>query len=280
MQGIQTIYTMSKTVFITGASSGIGRAAAEYFAQQGWNVAATMRNPSKETALNQLPKVRLYTLDVTDNATIDAALAAARQDFGRIDVVVNNAGYGVDGVFEAMSDDVIFRQFNTNVFGLMRVTRAVIPIMREQRGGTIVQISSMGGQLAFPLYSIYHGTKWAVEGFSESLHYELEPFGIKVRIVEPGPIKTDFYDRSREFIQPENTTVYNQFIQKVDKMSQASGAKAKGPEVVAPVIFRAATAKGSRLRYAVGPPGPLLLTLRKLLPVSWFIRMIKQTFQI
>ncbi len=181
---------MSKTVFITGASSGIGRAAAEYFAQQGWNVAATMRNPDKETELNQLPKVRLYTLDVTDTATIDAALAAARQDFGRIDVVVNNAGYGVDGVFEAMSDDVIFRQFNTNVFGLMRVTRAVIPIMREQRGGTIVQISSMGGQVAFPLYSIYHGTKWAVEGFSESLHWN--PSASRCALWSQGPSRRIF----------------------------------------------------------------------------------------
>ncbi len=271
---------MSKTVLITGASSGIGRATAVYFAQQGWQVAATMRDPAKENELNQLPNVRLYALDVTDQGSIEKTLTAAKQDFGQLDVVVNNAGYGVDGVFEAMSDDVIRRQFDTNVFGLMRVTREAIRIMRLQGGGTIIQITSVGGRVTFPLYSIYHGTKWAVEGFSESLQYELQPLGIQVRIVEPGPIKTDFYNRSREFVKPDNTDAYSQFIQRVEKVSQEFGANAKGPIIVAKTIFKAANARNKRLRYVVGSPAPILVMVRKLLPLSWFMAIVRSTYKI
>ncbi|GEM_PF-3992706 len=149
----------SRSVLITGTSSGIGRAAVKHFSRVGWRVAATMRTPEKERELSQLPGVKLYRLDVTDVTSIEDALAAAKQDFGRLDVLVNNAGYGVDGVFEAMSDDTIRQQFETNVFGLMRTTRAVVPLMRAQGGGCIVQVASMGGRLAFPLFSIYRGAR-------------------------------------------------------------------------------------------------------------------------
>ena len=149
---------MKKSVLITGTSSGIGLAAVHAFSQDGWQVAATMRDPAKGQALAQLPNVKVLALDVTQPDTIHTALTAAQQEFGRLDVVVNNAGYGLDGVFEAMDDAVIQQQFDTNVFGLMRVTREAIKIMRPQGGGTIVQVASMGGRLAFPLYSIYHAT--------------------------------------------------------------------------------------------------------------------------
>ncbi|MFN7118617.1 MAG: SDR family oxidoreductase [Saprospiraceae bacterium] len=271
---------MSQTVLITGASSGIGKAAAQYFAQQGWNVAATMRTPAKETELNNLPNVKLYALDVTKTETIQAALQAAQQDFGKLDVVVNNAGYGVDGVFEAMSDDVIERQFDTNVFGLMRVTREAIKMMRAQGGGTIVQIASMGGRLALPLYSIYHGTKWAVEGFTESLQFEVAPFNIKLKLVEPGPIQTDFYDRSREFVKPTDTNVYDNFIKKVEQVSMETGAKGEPPLAVAKTIYKAATDTGNRLRYSVGAPGPMLLRLRKALPDSLWFKIVKSSYKI
>lgn len=271
---------MNKTVFITGASSGIGKAAAQYFAEQGWKVAATMRNPEKEKELNQIANIHLYALDVTKTDTIQAALQAVIQDFGKLDVLVNNAGYGVDGVFEAMSDDVIERQFDTNVFGLMRVTREAIKIMRAQGGGTIIQIASMGGRLAFPLYSIYHGTKWAVEGFSESLHYELQPHHIKVRIVEPGAIKTEFYGRSREFIKPTDTNQYDDFIKKVEQVSMEAGAKGESPALVAKTIYQAATDTGNQLRYPVGAPAPLLLRLRKALPDSWWFKVVRSSYKV
>ncbi len=269
-----------KTVVITGASSGIGKAAAQVFAKAGWNVAATMRNPAKETELQQLKNVRLYSLDVTDVASIGAALQAVQRDYGRIDVVVNNAGYGVDGVFEAMTDEVIEKQFDTNVFGLMRVTREAIKIMRAQKGGTIIQIASMGGRLTFPLFSIYHGTKWAVEGFTESLQYEVAAMGIKVRIVEPGAIKTEFYGRSRQFIKPDYTTDYDSFVNKSEKISVDAGSKGEDPKVVAETILKAANATGNRLRYAVGSPAPLLLLLRKLLPDSLFFGIVRATYKI
>ena len=271
---------MNNTILITGASSGIGKAAARYFAQQGWQVAATMRNPDKEQELRSVPNVRLYALDVTKPDSVNTAVAQVMADFGHLDVLVNNAGYGVDGVFEAMTDDVIERQFDTNVFGLMRMTRAVIPHFRERGRGTIIQIASMGGRITFPLFSIYHGTKWAVEGFSESLHYELQPLGIKVRIVEPGAIKTDFYDRNREFVRPTNTNAYDEIFAKAEKVSQDTGAKGESPEVVAKAIFKAAMDGGSQLRYPVGSPAPMLLRLRKLLPESVFFGIVRRSYKL
>jgi NAD(P)-dependent dehydrogenase (short-subunit alcohol dehydrogenase family) len=269
-----------KTALITGTSSGIGRAAAQYFAQKGWNVVATMRSPEKETELGKFPNVRLVRLDVTDTASITAAFDEAEKAFQQVDVVVNNAGFGVDGVFEAMSDDVIQRQFDTNVFGLMRVTREAIRRMRPRKGGTIVQIASMGGRITFPLYSIYHASKWAVEGFSESLHYELRPFGVKIRIVEPGAIKTEFYGKGREFVKPIYTTDYDSIIEKCEQVSMDAGDKGAKPEEVAATIFRAANAGGWKLRFPVAAPAPMLLTLRKLLPESWFFGIVRSSYKI
>lgn len=271
---------MKKTVLITGTSSGIGQAAALTFARQGWNVAATMRNPAKDTALQGIDGIRCYALDVTSASSVDAAFAQVIQDFKRIDVVVNNAGYGVDGAFEGMDDAVIAQQFNTNVFGLMRVTRAAITHMREQGGGTIVQIASMGGRLAFPLFSIYHGTKWAVEGFTESLMYELAPHNIHVKIVEPGPIKTEFYGSSRHFVKPTHTNAYDSFIANGEKVATDTGAKAIGPEKVAETILKAANSKRRRLRWSVGQPGPLLLWLRKRIPETWFFGIVRMSYKI
>lgn len=273
--------TMStKTVLITGASSGIGKAAARHFSAQGWNVAATMRSPEKETELTALPRVKVYRLDVTDEAGIAAAFDAAERDFGGIDVVVNNAGYGVDGVFEAMSDAVIEAQFNTNVFGLMRVTREAIRRMRPRRSGVIIQISSVGGRITFPLYSIYHGTKWAVEGFTESLHYELRSFGIKLRLVEPGAIKTDFYGRSRQLVKPDFTQEYDAIVEKCEKLSMETGERGASAERVAQTIFSAATHSGWKLRFPVAYPANVLLPLRRLLPNGWFFALVRSSYKI
>ena len=271
---------MKKTVLITGTSSGIGQAAVLAFAQQGWQVAATMRSPQKDKTFQGKAGIKCYALDVTSAESIDAAFAAVVKDHGRIDVVVNNAGYGVDGAFEGMSDAVIEKQFNTNVFGLMRVTRAAITHMREQGGGTIIQIASMGGRITFPMFSIYHGTKWAVEGFSESLMYELEPHNIRMKIIEPGPIKTEFYGSSREFVKPTHTQAYDSFIANAEKVAKDSTAKAVGPDKVALTILKAANSTNRRLRYCVGQPGPLLLWLRKRLPESWFFGLVRMTYKL
>jgi short-subunit dehydrogenase len=162
----------------------------------------------------------------------------------------------------------------------MRVTRAAIPIMREQGGGHIVQIASIGGRITFPLFSIYHGTKWAVEGFSESLQYELRQFNIHIKIVEPGPIQTEFYGRSRVFVKPDNTTIYDEIIAKAEKTTGGTVKSAAGPDKVAKTIMRAANHKGSRMRFSVGQPGPLLLFLRKQLPQTWFFRIVRMTYKL
>ncbi len=259
---------MKKTVLITGASSGIGEASARYFAERGWNVAATMRSPERSALAGE--HVACIALDVTDAASIDVAVAQTLERFGRIDALVNNAGYAVVGPFEAASDAQVRREFDTNVLGLMRVTRAVLPLFREQRGGTIVNISSIGGRLTFPLYSVYHATKFAVEGFSESLRYELEPFGVRVRIVEPGAIKTDFYDRSMDVVTSEP---YESLMARAMPELNRAGAAGASPQAVAATIFRAATDRGGRLRYPVNAG---LLALRAMLPYGLYHALIKR----
>jgi NAD(P)-dependent dehydrogenase (short-subunit alcohol dehydrogenase family) len=266
--------TETKTVLITGASTGIGKVTAELFAARGWNVAATMRTPEKSRALHrdggpgvdgtEHGAIRLFALDVTDAASIARAIEETLGTFGRIDAVVNNAGYGLVGPFEAIDETKIRRQFDTNVFGLMAVTRAVLPHMRERKSGTIITVSSVGGRLTFPLYSVYHATKWAVNGFSEALTYELKEHGIRVKIIEPGPIKTDFYDRSQDVARKQGLTAYNRFVASVFPRLQSYGATAPGPECAAESIWKAATDGTNKLRYK--PNGVALMAMRRLLP--------------
>ncbi len=268
---------MKKTVLITGASSGIGKSTARYFAAKGWNVAATMRTPEKESELGFIDGVKLFQLDVTKPDSIHQAIGDAIEVFGSIDVVVNNAGYGGVGVFEAASPEQIQRQFNTNVFGVMNVIREVLPYFRERRRGTIVNVTSVGGLITFPVYSVYHATKWAVEGFAEALQYELRQFNIRIKNIEPGAIKTDFYDRSQDLFKKDGLTAYDAYAQVAVANTQKAGEAAPGPEVVAKKIFQAANSRSYRLRYAAGPQAPALLVLRRLLPLCWFrgiVRMV------
>jgi NAD(P)-dependent dehydrogenase (short-subunit alcohol dehydrogenase family) len=271
---------MKKTVLITGSSSGIGRAAVIYFATKSWNVAATMRDPSGETELAKMNGIRLYSLDVTDAVSVSEAFGQVIRDFGTIDVVVNNAGYGADGVFEAMDDEFIRRQLETNVMGLMRVTREAMKHMRPNRSGAIVQIASVGGRVAFPLFSIYHASKWAVEGFSESLQFEAEQFNIRVKIIEPGAIKTEFYGRSRAFVKPSFTEDYNAFTAKVEKLNKRAGEKGAPAEAVAETIFKAATDQSRKLRYPVAYPANILLPMKRLLPASWYYAFVRKNYGI
>jgi NAD(P)-dependent dehydrogenase (short-subunit alcohol dehydrogenase family) len=266
---------MKKTILITGTSSGIGRATVKLFSERGWNVAATMRTPEKETELQKLKGVKLYALDVQKPDSIDAALNAAIKDFGSIDVIVNNAGYGAVGAFEAASDEQIRRQFDTNVFGVMNVIRGILPYFRGRKAGTIINVTSMGGHLTFPLYSIYHATKWAVEGFSESLHFELRPFNIRIKNITPGPIKTDFYDRSQDLFHKEGLTAYDNYVNATMKNSNEFGKNAPGPEVVAKTIWKAANSSSSRLRYASDFLGKFTLFSRKALPLNWYFAVIR-----
>lgn len=263
---------MAKTVLITGSSSGIGKATVEYFQKQGWNVAATMRSPEK-AVWNNVPNLAAIRLDVTDESSIKNAIDETVQKFGTIDAVVNNAGYGLVGAFEASTNEQIEKQFQTNVFGLMNVCREILPYFRERKSGVIINVASMGGRITFPLYSLYHATKWAVEGFSESLQYEVAQFGIRIKIIEPGPIKTDFYDRSQDLTRKNGLTAYDAFINKAMPNMQKAGENAPPPEAVAKVIFQAATDNSSKMRYPVNSAGILLM--RKLLPDSAFFGVVR-----
>lgn len=253
-----------KTILITGASTGIGRATVEHFHKLGWNVVATMRTPDRADLGVDVQKLRL---DVTDPESIRQAL----EQVPKLDVLVNNAGYGLVGPFECSTRDQVKKQFDTNVFGLMDVTRAALPKLREAQG-VIINISSVGGRLTFPLYSLYHSTKWAVEGFTESLHYELKPLKVRVKLVEPGPIKTDFYDRSPEVTQDPNVTAYDGYVKRVLPQLQGSGQKAPGPDAVARAIERAATDGSWKLRYPVN--AATLLWLRRLIPEDLFVAIV------
>ena len=240
-----------KTILITGASSGIGLASAQRFQAEGWNVAATMRNPAHPTPLQGLANLALLRMDVTERASIDAAVAATIEQFGGLDVLLNNAGYGLAGPLEALTPEQLERQFATNVYGPIYTTQACLPHFRAQGEGVIINVTSIGGRLVFPYFTAYHGTKFALEGLSESLAFELAPLGIRVKLVEPGGVKTDFAGRSLDRAQHE---AYADSMKRVFA-AFADPERAQNysePTATAAVIFQAATDGTAQLRYLAG----------------------------
>ncbi|KZK88377.1 Serine 3-dehydrogenase [Pseudovibrio sp. Ad46] len=266
---------MSNTILITGASSGIGKVTAQSFHDKGWNVIATMRQPEKEEELTQLDNTLVTRLDVTDEASIETAVAEGIARFGKIDVLLNNAGYGAYGPLEAFSMEKVRRQFETNVIGLIAVTKGVLPHLRANKSGTIVNISSIGGQMTFPLGALYHGTKFAVEGISEALHFELEAAGIKMKIVEPGMVSTDFAGRSFDFTNDESMTEYQGVVQALFG-AMNGGMQPSEPSVVADVIYTAVTDGTDTLRYRAGADAVQFLDNRKALDDATFIGGLKE----
>lgn len=236
-----------------------------------------MRRPELEEELNLLENVKCWRLDVNDDGSIRKAIDNTIEAFGHIDVVVNNAGYGVIGPFEATTREQVKKQFDTNVFGVMNVTRAILPYFRSRKSGTIINIASAGGRITWPLYSLYHGTKWALEGYTEGLHYELRQFGIRVKIIEPGSIRTDFFGRSQDVADITQFKQYEEYVNRVVPNLQKSGANAPGPEVVAEQVFRSATDNSNRLRYTAGRATGLVIFLRRLLPTRWFNAIVRMT---
>ena len=264
---------MEKVVLITGASSGIGKETAKLFQAKNWKVAATMRSPEKATDLGHIADIECFRLDVTNVESIRNAISGAFEKFGRIDAVVNNAGYGLVGPFEAATDEQIRKQFDTNVFGVMTVCREILPIFRERKKGVIVNVASMGGRITFPLYSLYHATKWAIEGFSESLQYEVKQFGIRIKIIEPGPIKTDFYDRSQELTHKEGLTSYDDIVRRAMPNLQKAGENAPDGMIVAQTIYDAVTDDSWKMRYPANSKA--ILTARRLLPDAAFFALVR-----
>ena len=267
---------MSKRIFITGASTGLGKATAKLFSSQGWHVVATMRKPENEEELNKLENVDLLPLDVTNIEQVHEAAKKAI-DMGPVDVVFNNAGYGLAGPFEGASDDQIVRQLNTNLLGVMRVTQAFLPHFREKKSGLFITTTSIGGLVTLPFTSVYHATKWGLEGWSESLAFELNPLGIGVKTVSPGGIATDFGGRSLDLTSHDE---YNDSMQKVmtvfmDPERQKSYSTA---EQIADVVYEAATDGKQKLRYPAGEDAKAMYAQRNQVGDEAFREGIRATF--
>lgn len=241
-----------KTVFITGASSGIGKETAMLFLANGWNVIAAMRGLLDESEINKHHNMLQIKCDVTAQQSIENAVTQGINHFGSIDVLVNNAGYYTLGPFEAATQEQINKQIATNLLGVISVTREMIPHFRKQRSGTIINISSIAGVTTIPLQSLYHATKWGVEGFSESLQYELRPFQIRIKIIEPGVIKTDFYGRSMSLLQNDKLTDYSEYSRKVIQNILNNAKHGSDPRGVAQTIYTAASDNKTKLRYPTG----------------------------
>jgi NAD(P)-dependent dehydrogenase (short-subunit alcohol dehydrogenase family) len=267
---------MEKTIFITGASSGLGKATAKLFARKGWHVIATMRKPEAEAELTKIQNIRLLALDVTNKEQIGQVVSDLTKSTN-VDVVFNNAGYGLGGSFEGATEEQIKRQIDTNLLGVFRVSNAFLPHFRKKQKGIFITTTSIGGHMALPLFSLYHATKWALEGWSESLWYELKQFNIKVKTVAPGGIKTDFSGRSLVLSEHES---YKTITEKVlaafsDPKRSDSGST---PEQIAEVVYKAATDNNFRLRYIAGKDAKLFYRIRKLLGYKFFMRQIEKTF--
>jgi NAD(P)-dependent dehydrogenase (short-subunit alcohol dehydrogenase family) len=255
---------MSKVVLITGCSTGIGRDLAQRLTQAGYKVVATAR--CAET-LNDLQAALKLSLDVTRPDSVNDAVAHALQQFGRIDVLVNNAGYAVRGALEEISDEQVRQLFDVNVFGVLRMIRAVAPYMRKQGAGCIINISSSSGKLSTPANGSYSATKFALEALSDALRLELTPFGIQVVVINPGAIKTHFdetaYSCSQDILS-NSASPYQPLYQKTDRLMASRRIQAPGPEIVSHVIQQAIETRKPKARYlaAVSIPDRLVLLLR------------------
>lgn len=239
-----------KTIFMTGTSSGLGKAAVQLFAEKGWKVIATMRNPQNADDTFNNENITVLPLDVTNLEQIECTVKNAIA-MGKIDVVFNNAGYGLAGPFEGMSDEQISRNINTNLMGVMRVTKAFLPHFRENKNGVFITTTSIGGSITLPFNSVYHATKFGLEGWSESMYYELSKFGIGIKTVAPGGIKTDFAGRSLDLAQHED---YKELLDKVVSvfMDPERAKDQSSAEQIAEVVYEAATDGKDQHKYFAG----------------------------
>jgi NAD(P)-dependent dehydrogenase (short-subunit alcohol dehydrogenase family) len=270
----------SRAVLVTGCSSGIGRATAERLAAAGWTVYASAR---RLDSLAGLEGCRPLQLDVTDDASMRAAVERIEQEEGAVGVLVNNAGYSQSGAVESVSVEEARRQFETNVFGLARLAQLVLPGMRRQGWGRIVNISSMGGRLTFPGGGWYHASKHAVEALSDALRFEVQGFGIDVVVIQPGLIRTSFAEAAVGSIDQEDGP-YARFNAAVGAATAGAYENAiarrlgGGPQAVAQAVERAVTATRPRTRYRVTASAGLFLTLRRLLPDRAWDGLVGRTY--
>lgn len=255
---------MKKTILITGASSGLGKATAQYFAAAGWRVAATMRTPEKETTLTNIANIRVFKMDVTNPASITTAVADAIAAFGQIDVVLNNAGVGRYGALELSSEADINDSWQTNVKGVVNVIRGVLPHFRANKSGMFINVgSAMGLTTTMPLLSLYHMTKYALEGLTEGLYYELKPLNIDVRMIEPGGFPSEF-NNGLVFNRRDDMAEYNAVTDKIEHlMANYNDLPLGTVEEIVEVIYALSERKSTQFRTVIGTAANELITRRK-----------------
>jgi NAD(P)-dependent dehydrogenase (short-subunit alcohol dehydrogenase family) len=273
---------------VTGSSSEIGFETALLLARNGFKTYASMRDLKKSKDITQIANkeklpLQVVQLDVIDDRSVREAIDRVVEENKRIDVLVNNAGYGLFGALEDLSIEEIKAQFETNFFGAIRVMQQALPVMRKQKSGTIVNISSVGGRMGIPSLSAYHSTKFALEGLSESISYELEPFGIRVVLIEPGFIKTNIMNSSiiAKKAQDLNSPYFSltQQLEKSFKSAMENTSASSPPEEVAKVVLQAVTSDSPKLRYAVGNDAASLIQAKTTMSDTEFGGLIKQQFQ-
>jgi short-subunit dehydrogenase len=274
-----------KVAIVTGSSSGIGYATSLLLARNRFHTYATMRSIEKSVDIQEIANkerlpLQVIQIDVNDDASIRNSIEKVGSENERIDVLVNNAGYGLVGAFEDLSVEEIKSQFETNFFGVIRLTQQVLPIMRKQKSGTIVNVSSGAGRIGFPGMSAYVSSKFALEGLSESMSYELEPFGIKVVIIEPGLIRTNFKKNSvmsKKSLDNSSISPYSSIIQKIDSSISSMVEHATPPEEVAKAILHAAISNNPKLRYLVGNDMIMMAETKKSMSDEDFRKMMMQS---
>jgi NAD(P)-dependent dehydrogenase (short-subunit alcohol dehydrogenase family) len=270
-----------KVAVVTGSSSGIGLETSLVLARNNFHTYATMRSPERGTKMRAIQSgenlpIEIIQLDVASDKSVTNAIESIVSKSGKIDVLVNNAGYGLVGAFEELDIDEIKQQYETNFFGVIRVTQAVIPIMKEQKSGIIVNISSGAGRFGYPGGSAYVSTKFALEGLSESMAYELDPFGIKVALVEPGFVRTNFSNVIAKKSQKPNSE-YSKMMEIMSGRIDEMRRKSSSPELVANIVLEAVTSKNPNLRYLAGKDVEQWIEQKKKLSDKEFFNMIKQS---
>lgn len=272
---------MKKTIFITGTSTGLGKASALYFARQGWQVAATMRRPEEEKELTGYDNIKLLKLDVTNLQQVEEATRAAIAAFGKIDVVLNNAGMGVYGPLELAKETDIDWQFAVNTRGPINVIRAFLPHFREHGGGMFINVSSfMGITTAVPLGSLYNMSKFALEGLTEGLYYELKPLNIELRLIEQGGSKDNNFQENIRWSSNGEVTVYDGQMERLKQlMGTASGSIKEETADFVKVIADLATGKSKQFRTVIGEMGNHLMELRRSMPIESYLDKMTELFK-
>src|SRR5215203_5284913 len=283
--------TQEEIAVVTGSSTGIGFETSLTLARNGFHTYATMRILEGSRGSEQITDIakrenlslQVIRLDVDNDKSVSDAFSTIVKDKGRIDIVINNAGYALAGPFEETSMEEMKAQFETNFFGAVRVMQATIPIMRKQRSGKIVNITSMGGRIAIPFDSIYHGTKFALEGLSESIQYELGPFGIKIILIEPGAVGSNFWKNLKMATKTSGPGKNSPYKHLANNMSEALKQMVKNtihPSEVAKVILQAVTSASPDFRYVVGKDAATILEARRNMSDREFQRLLKKQFNL